>query len=603
VADVVGVVFPNGAKTYFFDPAGLELGRGDRVVVQTANGPEIGQVVEPSHTIEDSELPAPLKKVTRLATGKDLEAQAAAQNLRKEAMATCREMIASHGLDMKLVGADISFGGEKITFSFYADERVDFRTLVADLAKALKTRIELRQVGAREEARMVGGLGPCGRALCCTLFPPGDEPVSIRMAKEQNLPLNPAKISGLCGRLMCCLKYEQDQYVRFRKEAPAKGTPCSTPGGEGVVVGYNVLKDAINVRLEDGHTTEIKVCSCQCQADGGLLVLPEPGEETEGAEGFGVLGGTGASGRGSVGPETGARSATAGRGERAGQAQRGGAADRAGRAAAAGAAAGAGPGAWAATGAGAGPEDQGGLADPSDTAEYPEALRTIGDLAEPLTAAEAAAVAEAAAADAAEEELAVVEAEVVLGADGEPVEVIVAETSRRSRGRRGRGRRGGRGRGRAASAAGAAEVAGAGGGAAGGDVDGARSAPAGAAGAASDGGAGAAGPEAGTGPVGGRRHGQHPTRHPERHRGGGATGGGSHKTEAGGTTGGEAGAETGGSGSGSGAEAGAGTSSSSSTRSRRRRRSRRPGGGADAVGGAVSDGGADGGGAGESAGD
>ena len=278
MADVVGVVFPNGIKTYYFDPAGLELSRGDQVVVQTSTGPEIGQVVEPNRTIEDSELPAPLKKVTRLATDKDLEAQAEARNLRKQAMITCREMIAQHGLDMKLVGADMSFGGEKITFSFYADERVDFRGLVADLAKALKTRIELRQVGAREEARMVGGLGPCGRGLCCTLFPPGDDPVSIRMAKEQNLPLNPAKISGLCGRLMCCLKYEQEQYVRFRKESPPKGTPVQTPDGPGTIVGYNVLKDAITVRTEDGHNTDIKLCCCHCQDDGGLLFVPEPGE-------------------------------------------------------------------------------------------------------------------------------------------------------------------------------------------------------------------------------------------------------------------------------------------------------------------------------------
>jgi cell fate regulator YaaT (PSP1 superfamily) len=217
VADVVGVVFHNGCKTYFFDPAGLDLSRGDRVVVQTMKGTEIGQVIYPPHTIADSEIPAPLKKVTRLATDGDLETEAAGESLRKEAMATCRELIASHGLDMKLVGADIGFGGEKITFSFYSDERVDFRILVAELAKTLKMRIELRQVGAREEARMVGGLGPCGRSLCCTLFPGDEDPVSIRMAKEQNLPLNPMKISGLCGRLMCCLKYEQEQYVRFRK--------------------------------------------------------------------------------------------------------------------------------------------------------------------------------------------------------------------------------------------------------------------------------------------------------------------------------------------------------------------------------------------------
>ena len=275
MAEVVGVVFPGGVKVYHFDPAGLELSRGDRVVVQTSSGPEIGQVVEPPHTVDEAEIVAALKKVARVATGKDLEAQAASEDLRRQAMDTCRELIATHGLDMKLVGAEVGFGGEKITFSFFSEERVDFRGLVADLAKALKTRIELRQVGAREEARMVGGLGPCGRSLCCTLFPPGDEPVSIRMAKEQNLPLNPTKISGLCGRLMCCLKYEQEQYVSFRKEAPAKGTPVSTPAGDGVVSGYIVTKDAITVRMEDGSMTDVRLRTCQCQTDGSLLVVPE----------------------------------------------------------------------------------------------------------------------------------------------------------------------------------------------------------------------------------------------------------------------------------------------------------------------------------------
>jgi len=479
VADIAGVIFPNGTKTYYFDPAGLVLSRGDRVVVQTANGPEIGQVVEANHTIEDSELPAPLKKVTRLATGKDLEAQAASQNLRKQAMATCREMVAAHGLDMKLVGADISFGGEKITFSFYSEERVDFRSLVADLAKALKTRIELRQVGAREEARMVGGLGPCGRSLCCTLFPPGDEPVSIRMAKEQNLPLNPAKISGLCGRLMCCLKYEQDQYVRFRKEAPAKGTPVSTPGGDGVVVGYNVLKDAITVRLEDGHSTDIKICSCQCQADGCLLVVPEVGE-------------------------------------------------------------------------------------PAGPIPFPEIFGGIERLAVDETAAE--------------EEFTVVEAEVVLGENGEPVEVIVAETSRRSRSRRGRGRRGGRNRARiAAGEGGASGLAAEGAGAPGAGPTG---------GAAASGAAGASA----------RRHGQHPPRHPERHRGG--TGGGQKGETPSGSAegaGGSAGAASGQAANGTG----------SSGRPRRRRKLRRynvdgsvmEGGGDQAAGGSAGppDGGASGG--------
>lgn len=345
MADVVGVVFHKGIRTYSFDPAGLELSRGDRVVVQTAKGTEIGQVVDPPRTVDDSEIPAPLKKVTRLATSSDLETQAAGESLRKEAMATCRELIASHGLDMKLVGADIGFGGEKITFSFYSDERVDFRVLVAELAKTLKMRVELRQVGAREEARMVGGLGPCGRNLCCTLFPGDEDPVSIRMAKEQNLPLNPMKISGLCGRLMCCLKYEQDQYVRFRKEAPPKGTVVSTPAGEGVIVGYNVMKDAITVRFEDGAYTDIRLTGCQCREGGGLMVVPEVEEPPF----IPVL------------------------------------------------------------------ENSFGL----------EALAT---------------------AERTPDVLAVVEAEVITGENGEPVEVIVTEGSRRSRSRRGRGRRGGQGR-------------------------------------------------------------------------------------------------------------------------------------------------------------
>jgi len=352
VAEIVGVVFRGGVKVYHFDPAGLELSRGDRVVVQTISGPEIGQVVEPPKIVDDSELPAPLKKVVRVATGKDLQSQAASEELRRQALDTCRELIAAHGLDMKLVGADIGFGGEKITFSFCAEERVDFRDLVADLAKTLKMRIELRQVGAREEARMVGGLGPCGRGLCCTLFAGDDEPVSIRMAKEQNLPLNPMKISGLCGRLMCCLKYEQEQYVRFRKEAPAKGTPVSTPGGEGVVAGYSVTKDAITVRLEDGSFTEVKLSTCELQEGGGLLVIPEVPEPAY-IPMFDDL--------------PGLRALTA--------------------------------------------DDNGG------------------------------------------EDLPVVEAEVVLGADGEPVEVIVAEGSRRSRGRRGRGRRRGKSRTQAETAA------------------------------------------------------------------------------------------------------------------------------------------------------
>ncbi|MCZ7663422.1 MAG: stage 0 sporulation family protein [Thermoleophilia bacterium] len=264
MADIVGVVFQKGGRVYYFDPDSVELARGDQVVVQTMRGTEIGEVVDPPHGIPDEELPAPLKRVVRRANDKDLELVASHAGLREQAMTTCRELIVKHGLDMKLVDAEIMFGGGKITFSFYSEERIDFRALVADLAKALKMRIELRQIGAREETRVLGGLGPCGRHLCCTLFQGDQEPVSIRMAKEQNLPLNPMKISGLCGRLMCCLKYEQDQYVCFRKEAPSRGTRVQTDRGEGVVVGYQVPKDSLTLRLEDGTVADVPIGRCTC---------------------------------------------------------------------------------------------------------------------------------------------------------------------------------------------------------------------------------------------------------------------------------------------------------------------------------------------------
>lgn len=451
MAEIVGVVFRGGVKVYHFDPAGLELSRGDRVVVQTISGPEIGRVVEPTHTVDDSELPAPLKKVVRVATGKDLESQAANDDLRREAMATCRELIDSHGLDMKLVSADIGFGGEKITFNFFSEERVDFRALVTDLAKTLKMRIELRQMGAREEARMIGGLGPCGRGLCCTLFPGDDEPVSIRMAKEQNLPLNPMKISGLCGRLMCCLKYEQEQYVRFRKEAPPKGTPVSTQGGDGVVAGYNVTKESITVRLEDGSFQDVRLSACEQREDGTLVVVE--------------------------------------------------------------------------------PEIKEPLYIPmlDDT-------RGLQDLAN---------------GEGAEDGLPVVQAEVVLDEKGEPVQVVVAEGARRSRGRRGRGRRRGKGEGQAPGASG-------------------------------DGAAGESGAQASGRSTGGGATGSAAKRDQRSSKGGDQRPAGKHPS-----TGESAGIEQ------------SGTKSSS--RSRRRRRPRRPGGSGDSggeSGGGSRSGGGDGSGGG-----
>ena len=202
--------------------------------------------------------------MVRLATPKDRETVAANESLRQEALATCRKMAAQHGLQMKVVDAEMVFGGGKVTFTFYSEERVDFRALVVDLARALKMRIELRQIGVRDEARILGGLGPCGRPFCCTLFQVDQEPVSIRMAKEQNLPLNPMKISGLCGRLMCCLKYEQEQYVCFRKEAPRRGTLVQTAKGPATVIGYQVPKDSLTVRLEDGGVTDFPIGECIC---------------------------------------------------------------------------------------------------------------------------------------------------------------------------------------------------------------------------------------------------------------------------------------------------------------------------------------------------
>jgi len=301
VVEVVGVVFSSGVKVYHFDPAGLELSEGDQVVVQTSSGPEIGEVVEPIHEVEDSEIAAALKKVQRVATSEDLQARVDSEDLRRRAMIKCRELIQTHGLDMKLVGAEVGFGGEKVSFSFSAEERVDFRALVSDLSKALGLRVELRQVGAREEARMVGGLGPCGRGLCCATFGGDDDPVSIRMAKEQNLPLNPAKISGLCGRLMCCLKYEQEQYVKFRKEGPAKGTRVIMPDGEGVVCGYSFTKEAVCVRPEEGPVVDVCLCACEQQKDGSLLVVEQeppaplaPWLDTPGGMGLSVAGSAGA---------------------------------------------------------------------------------------------------------------------------------------------------------------------------------------------------------------------------------------------------------------------------------------------------------------------
>lgn len=275
---VVGIVFRSGGKVYYFDPGGLQIEQGDLAVVQTSRGMEIGEVADPPHMVPDEDIPAPLKTVFRRANEKDREAMVVNEGKKEEALKVCQELIDKHGLDMKLIDAEIMFGGGKITFSFFAERRVDFRALVADLAKRLKMRIELRQVGERDEARLLGGLGPCGRCLCCTLYKGDQEPVSIRMAKEQKLPLNPLKISGLCGRLMCCLKYEQEQYVDFRKAAPSRGSKIDTPYGSGEMVGYVVPKESLSVKLEDGTVMDVPASQCMC---GGKCCMEDWGDVPE----------------------------------------------------------------------------------------------------------------------------------------------------------------------------------------------------------------------------------------------------------------------------------------------------------------------------------
>ncbi|MBQ5991220.1 MAG: stage 0 sporulation family protein [Clostridia bacterium] len=251
---VIGIKFKTSGRVYYFDPLDLPIKAGDGVIVETARGMEYGEAPNDPKEVDESEVVAPLKPVVRIATDEDkrLRAQYAAKE--GDAYAICLEKIAEHGLDMKLVDVEYTFNGSKVVFYFTADERVDFRELVKDLAYALKTRIELRQIGVRDEAKMLGGLGPCGRLVCCKSFLDDFRPVSIKMAKEQNLSLSPTKISGLCGRLMCCLQYEQSAYEAIRSKMPKPGKEVNTIDGAGVVVENNAVTERTKVRLtmEDG---------------------------------------------------------------------------------------------------------------------------------------------------------------------------------------------------------------------------------------------------------------------------------------------------------------------------------------------------------------
>lgn len=253
---VVSIAFREAGKIYYFDPSNLSLKVGDSVIVKTSRGTEFGEVVAPSEDVSEDEIVATLKKVLRVATEKD-KAQVAKNRAKEEkAFKICQEKIEKHKLPMKLVDVEYVFDGSRIVFYFTSDTRVDFRELVRELASVFHTRIELRQIGVRDEAKMIGGLGPCGRRLCCTLFLDSFEPVSIKMAKEQDLPLNPLKISGVCGRLMCCLKYEFEVYSEFKKKAPRRGTAVRTSHGEGVVVDYNVPRAKVIVELPERQRYE-----------------------------------------------------------------------------------------------------------------------------------------------------------------------------------------------------------------------------------------------------------------------------------------------------------------------------------------------------------
>ena len=255
---VIGVRFKKPGKIYYFDAGDCSPAVGDTLVVDTVRGIELGECAAVDIKVTEEELSQPLRKVIRTATDEDISRAEKNRENERSAYDVCQQKIAFHKLDMKLVDVEYAFDGSKIVFFFTADGRVDFRALVKDLAAVFKTRIELRQIGVRDEAKMLGGLGPCGRPICCGTFLSEFQPVSIKMAKEQNLSLNPTKISGLCGRLMCCLKYEQETYEQARKTMPKVGKEVITPDGNGHVLEVNALKQTVRVRVENGDDSEVR---------------------------------------------------------------------------------------------------------------------------------------------------------------------------------------------------------------------------------------------------------------------------------------------------------------------------------------------------------
>ncbi len=267
MAEVIGVRFKEVGKVYYFDPDGKQLKKGERVIVETVRGVECGEVAMDNREVSDEEIVKPLKKLIRIATDDDIYTLAENKRKESEAFEICQKKIAAHNLDMKLVDVEYTFDGGKILFYFTADGRVDFRELVKDLAGVFRTRIELRQIGVRDESKMLGGLGICGRPFCCGSFLGEFQPVSIKMAKEQGLSLNPAKISGACGRLMCCLKYEQNAYEHLLKITPKPGAIVETNEGKGTVTDFSLLTGMLKVQLHNNpdappkpfHRKEVKL--------------------------------------------------------------------------------------------------------------------------------------------------------------------------------------------------------------------------------------------------------------------------------------------------------------------------------------------------------
>ena len=257
MVEVTGIRFKQVGKIYYFDPAGFELKKGQHVIVETSRGIEYGTVVIDRKSVTDDEIVSPLKKILRVANEEDDRRIEQNRQMERDAFKVCQEKIRKHDLEMKLIDVEYTFDHNKVLFYFTADGRIDFRELVRDLAGVFKTRIELRQIGVRDEAKMMGGLGICGRQLCCNLFLSDFVPVSIKMAKEQNLSLNPTKISGTCGRLMCCLKHEQEAYESIIKNTPGVGSVVKTPSGKGSVTAVSPLKGILTVAVESGDEKQL----------------------------------------------------------------------------------------------------------------------------------------------------------------------------------------------------------------------------------------------------------------------------------------------------------------------------------------------------------